>query len=621
MNAILAVAAREIHERTRLLAISGAFAVVPFLAAAMPVAKEDRAGAIAMIGAVLAIALGLGTAIVLGASMISGELASRRISFYFSRPLSETALWLGKSGAAILVSALAFLIVAVPSFLASATAWPVFADHDRMMVIALVLAAIVVIVIVSHMAASIIRSRSPLIALDFILLLATVGAIAMLMLRILSGGGFDVARTLLFSVVGAALLIIAVAPIHQLRRGRTDPRRSHMALSQAFWVPVGVVVILAAGYVAWLTSGGVASISSLADAASTRGGLALVNGHSKSRGDYMTSFLVDTRSGASTRLDGFWQEAASSRDGKVLAWLDVATVWQGRLKPVLHLKVARADGTLQKTRIAVPQWARLAVSEDGTRIAVQSKELLSVYDIATGQIRAALKSGPVSAFWFVSSDSVRMLASEGSRVGSARIIDFNFLTRQTFTRGTIDLGKERPWRPILRSEDGSRILVRSREHVVDGLAGIPVFSLPKRETSPLGGGAMLRDGRTVVTSKDERHNSHLHVYSRDGDALGKLELGTNRSGWVQAEIEGDRLLIVTWNSELPSIPRDRQVNVINLDTWTVEQTHPGLRGIGPTLLTDPLLPRFSADSVIVTADENHRPLLWDLATGGLAPLK
>ena len=62
------------------------------------------------------------------------------------------------------------------------------------------------------------------------------------------------ARRILIGVGVAASVILAVAPAWQLAHGRTDARRGHAALSRFVWVGLGAVLLVAAGYVAWVVS-------------------------------------------------------------------------------------------------------------------------------------------------------------------------------------------------------------------------------------------------------------------------------------------------------------------------------------------------------------------------------
>src|SRR5687768_5527131 len=120
----LIIAVRELRERARLFAICAALAVLPFLATLLPGARNDRADVIGAVSSFLALAMALGSAAAFGGSTVMRDMVERRLSFYFSRPISPSALWIGKAAASILSSYLCFAIIALPSALAIGKAWP-----------------------------------------------------------------------------------------------------------------------------------------------------------------------------------------------------------------------------------------------------------------------------------------------------------------------------------------------------------------------------------------------------------------------------------------------------------------------------------------------------------------
>src|ERR1700748_572845 len=99
----------------------------------------------------------------LGATVIGKELREGRLSFYFSRPLSGTALWFGKLLAAAILLILAFGIVALPVFLSGGHELAQWTGNPFVFPAA-VLGLAAVVFFVAHGLAT--TMRSPWVALD-----------------------------------------------------------------------------------------------------------------------------------------------------------------------------------------------------------------------------------------------------------------------------------------------------------------------------------------------------------------------------------------------------------------------------------------------------------------------
>src|SRR5687768_866187 len=165
----LIIAVRELRERARLFAICAALAVLPFLATLLPGARNDRDDVIGAVSSFLALAIALGSAAAFGGSTVMRDMAERRLSFYFSRPISPWALWTGKATASILSSLACFAIIAIPSAIAIRNAWPALWMLTSKQIVLMAVSGVVVLFFLFHILSSIIRSRSVLIAVDFVM--------------------------------------------------------------------------------------------------------------------------------------------------------------------------------------------------------------------------------------------------------------------------------------------------------------------------------------------------------------------------------------------------------------------------------------------------------------------
>jgi ABC-type transport system involved in multi-copper enzyme maturation permease subunit len=101
MKTFLAVARREVIEKKFILWVALVAATQPFMVPIVRGLAGDRARDVRESTALI-LGLGMATAVAagLGSSLFAGELAARRMGFYFSRPISSFTLWAGKLAAA-----------------------------------------------------------------------------------------------------------------------------------------------------------------------------------------------------------------------------------------------------------------------------------------------------------------------------------------------------------------------------------------------------------------------------------------------------------------------------------------------------------------------------------------
>ena len=182
MKGFVAVLEREISERRLLALVAFILGLVPLALPLVPgllpggfSAEDLRSGLAIGLTALLTVIL----ALFLGGTIITGDLAERRLGFYFARPLSGGAIWAGKLGAALALTLATAFLVALPTLaidglrpwglLANDLPQPRPAFPNRAFTatwfflawIALVLLA----VLAAHAASVMIRARSALLAL------------------------------------------------------------------------------------------------------------------------------------------------------------------------------------------------------------------------------------------------------------------------------------------------------------------------------------------------------------------------------------------------------------------------------------------------------------------------
>lgn len=593
------IALRELRERSRLFLICAALAVVPFFAAVLPAASADRSGVIAAVSSFLAMALALGTSIAFGASTIARDLVERRLSFYFSKPVSPASIWLGKAAAAILSSYACFAIIALPGALAAPRVWPMLWMMTKGQIVAIAAVGVVILFLLGHLLASVIRSRSPLIAVDFVLAVIAAGTVVLLARPLLARAAVELTGVI-GTIAGAAFLFLAaVAPIRQLSQGRTDIRRSHAALSRALWPPLFVVLALLGLYVLWVVSVKPSDLASVLYLEQPpRGERAYVFGTTRGRGDYHASFLLDAR-GSWRRVSAApWSQVAFSRDGRVAAWLEPVGLFRS------------VDGELHTdrgpTNIRARVFSELVLSDDGSRIAVADGRLVAVHDLRTGRLLASaggLEGGLQHAMFFVSNDLLRVIESNYRRAGMLRILELDMARKKLTVTGEarVDRGDA-----VIASPDGSRLLLRNSRKVVDGRTAATIAELPPGDKPA---GALLRDGRAVDVRFDNE-TARLRVIGGP-----EVVLPAGVASVVGELPDGMLLVSAAKHTGWSSAGKDRMLFVVDPNRGAILRTVHDVKGPQSRWwAADPRLVRFDA-ALLAGVDVDGKPVWLEPKSG------
>lgn len=585
------ITTREVREKGRLFVVAAALAIVPFLASLLPGARSNAALTIAMTGGFLAAVLGIGIATTLGASTIARDLAERRMSFYFTKPLGAPAIWFGKALASLFISLACAAIIVFPAFLASRRQWAMhwLGDVQPLLVLA---ATIVVAFFLAHLLSSVIRSRSPLLALDFLFLCGSLAALYLILHPLFLGGASELISRMLSAIVGATLITMVIAPVWQLANGRSDIRRSHAALMRFLWPAIGVVLLIAGGIVAWVVhvSPGEVVVSSLEQA--PRGPSVIVTGTAKGRLDYRSTFLIDRTTGRFTRIASpMWWGSHFSDDGRVAAWLQP----EGLLR-LRGLELHTSNGN---TGLMLSPSSELVLSSDGARVAITKSGLLIVHDVATRAILASgagLDGRARHQLFFVTPDLVRVYEHAHRHQAATPLRIFELDVRARTMRKTGELLVRAPRQPVSATRDGSRIFIRGANVIADGRTGATVAAIAGNVVHS----AMLNGGRLAVVTHDGTV-PQLRTFEPDGTPRHTVSFPNIRSIWIAAETEDGKLILAG---------HGKTMIVVDHATGVVEKTVSGVRGPMPRWSADPRLVRFAADQQLAGVDANGKLLYW-----------
>jgi hypothetical protein len=259
MRRFAAVALREVAERRSVLVAAAAAAVLPFLVPLLPsVPASDAGTARAVTALVLACAFGVGGAVLVGASVVGRELAERRLSFHFARPLPAPVIWGGKLVGGLALVLLAEAIVYLPASLASGR-FPGLIDRFDASAIAALLLLAVPLFLLAWVGSVAVRSRSPWLVVDFVLLAASAAAVFLLGRKLARFEAVPGPEAIL-TMVGVLLAALLVATLVQVAAGRTDLRRGHGAQSLALWAVLMAGLAAGAAWVERVVDPGVARL-------------------------------------------------------------------------------------------------------------------------------------------------------------------------------------------------------------------------------------------------------------------------------------------------------------------------------------------------------------------------
>ena len=264
-------------------------------------------------------------AVVMGSTMLARDAANGRLGFLFSRPLPWPAIWGGKW-----LAALVLVVEQRPSWPRS-RGWPptrsrrIGGHHGDSWIRAMLdgtgcgrslLVLVVLVVGLANFGATALRSRSPWLALDLVLLLAALWATRRYVapLWLLRHPRARTSGAPRWRSLPAGARPASSAASAQVAVGRTDLRRAHRALSLAFWAVVGLTLAAAAGYWHWVRSAGPGRRERARARPATPRAAGSTSRARRSRGGwYPYGFLIDTTTAAGSARPEPDEDAGESR--------------------------------------------------------------------------------------------------------------------------------------------------------------------------------------------------------------------------------------------------------------------------------------------------------------------
>lgn len=629
MRAMIRVATREVMERKLIFAACLMLGILSLAAPLLPdfrLTGGDPKATISFFAFAFTFMFGLSLSFMTGATIISRDLAERRMSFYFSKPISHWSIWGGKMLGAFLITVIGSLLAVLPAtmiggglfMLTNPKADPM--EKEAGWVVDLVVWTIILFFIaIGHFASIALRARSKWVALDIF------GASAITLILyyatkpLVTAGAMDVVKVMLITAVLALLLSLFVAGAIGIARGRTDIRVVHAATSIGFMSIMGPIALATLLYSAWVRSPDVADLKETwVDDYAPAGEWIYVVGSARGRGDYTAGFILNPVSGNALRLPP--QGSVSfSDDGKRAVWTEIVS-----LSPILaelHLAdLTQAEPVVKPLLISMkpPTGFGPVISPDGSRIALIDGETLSIYDASSSKSLASVPMKRAGRAWahssmaFHGNDIVRihlLLPDEQNRAQRVTLIYEYDLPSKKMTevakfigyRGIPNSTRDRMIANVFSDE---RMIAGAGDHVLMDRSGNVVRPLSFDGEKSESARWLMEDRIAVVTSKNA--TSRLHVLDANGTEISAFDLSTDsRRPYLGVQEDAQKLPFALRKG------RDFTLYEIDLASGAIREIAKGLR---PATQAMNRVPSRGIGSRIYR-DRNDGLFYVDLATG------
>lgn len=402
MRSTIRVIARELQEKKFVFFAALVAGTIPYLVLFRRTVTDDAVDAVA---AGIAVTFAIAVAFIMGASSISSDLAERRASFYFSRPLPALAIWGGKTIAAVLLSFVSAVIAMIPLTLSGrglVSLSSSFRTWTEPHIPALLLASIFFIIALGHAIAMAFRSRSRW-AIAELVGAAVLLAIFWFGLRpFVEALALDLVRRVLITACVLLLVSLFVAAAVGLSQGRVEMARVYRVQALTF---LGVSASLVIGFLLYVHMIRTGEIGDLEDvniaAVAANGSTVAVSGRVAFGADFHQTFLLDPETGYSLQIpNARLVPLELSPDGTRAVWAQVEL--DGMSPRIGRLAFADlASASVRETTIKGSAAGEHALSADGRLVAVASGQLVAVYDLELDKALVSARIPDLPHAWAV----------------------------------------------------------------------------------------------------------------------------------------------------------------------------------------------------------------------------
>jgi len=538
----MAIAFREFFERRMLFAAAALVSVFPLL---MPLVRgitgDPRAEAQELLSGILAIIVSVGLGILLGATLYhSGPI--HRLGFYFARPVSTVTLWSGKLiGAAMLISGTAILVL-VPgilwrgSYSGTATA---FVDLNTLSMFVTALFFVPLI----HLLTVLFRSRSWLLLIDIIGLVAAWLAMGLLQIRLSNMDAYlPISHATVFHgvVIVGGVFVSSLAAIHV---GRLERGVAHAAVTVTMAAFLSFGLACVAGYTVWVGNARPADMD-LVRIEDSAGSWIFLYG--RARGSW-PAFFYNLENGQYHKFDGVYDpNAVFAPDGsRAVRVMETSRHPREYQLSVWALNQKNTESVYTETFSQTP----LAfLSPSGEWLATISNGILTVRRIGhpeSEQVVRVRDKGQAIRGFFVDEENIRLyrFSANKRRTDSIDALAYSVETTSLTTLWSIPNARDWPRLDIDRA--GKRIVYLDEQsralQLLDGDTGeVLAELLPYAAPKSYPRGTLTADGSVVVAAAVEGSNQ-LIVFDREGTLQHTIPVDGNRGVSIGCEISTGEL--------------------------------------------------------------------------------
>lgn len=516
MNGFWSIVRRETAERRLLFLGALTLGLLPLAASLLPgQIGLDVAGNRIELAMLLGFVASGVTALVLGASVIVRDLAERRLSFYFARPLGSGTIWGGKMTAAAVLSLSTGILILLPAVLLDTRpeeGWP---PGSR---IPMVLLALLALLGLGHALSLLLRARSPWLVLDLAASFAVVALVLAAHAPLEQAGisAYQKADSLLVlgykALIAISILAFLAAGAVQVAVGRTDPRRSHKVFSLTLWSVLVATALLLFGASRWVMDVEPGDLEEISWAGGAKAGPWIVaGGPARHRTGFFPAFLLDTSSGRAVRIQVLPSDDRSdprypfrfSDDGRHAVWLETQP---GSAFQLMTLDLARPASRPLAAPIAFKAIPAMALSPDGSRLATIERDRLLVHGIPKGELLASVAFPFVShvGFAFQGLDRVQVHSFDRdarSRKTIHTLFELQVSKNPSVTSRELEVREVKAWW-LAFEKFAHRIDHERRELIIQGRDGLEKrVPLPGTKGFELGG--QPSENHLVISATDE----------------------------------------------------------------------------------------------------------------------
>ncbi|HEX2643000.1 MAG TPA: hypothetical protein VHU81_08405 [Thermoanaerobaculia bacterium] len=566
-----AVLLREIEERWQILLGSLFIGLAALIAPHMPngIDRNMQGDFALMLGGIVSCI----TAAILGPAVIGRELAERRLSFFFSRPLSGAAIWSGKLAGVILLAGLCGAVAALPGGLIHALRRdPVPSSFSLSAFLSWGL-LLILLLLCAHTVGILLRERSAWLLLDFVAFCVVLTGLFTVGSEARQAGAGEAFKQVWMPALILIALSLAGASAVQVIRGRTDLGRSRRVLSWTLWPLLLLVLLGMNGFSRWVLSPRLQDLLTIDQVmAAPAGGRVYVMGPVAGRPGYRPGFVLDARSGRFERIRqsarvGIPEPLVFSGEGRHLAF--VRSPVDGPGWELATLDLSRSGARPQSLNLLSRNGGSplLQLSRDGRLLAFLNQGRLVVRDLQGDRLVASAPVGDINevsylvALRFPDARHLRIVHSDvPARTGfNIRIQDLDLATGRLLPEKVLSSGGLF----FSASPDGRRILARTDDdrflalYDVDtqGMRSLAVTSMLAKSSRL----AFLPDGRPAVPILYQG-SVELWIHPADGSGRPERHVFPGSRGLIVGGQPSPGKLIVTTGPGLQTWLLDLQTD-------------------------------------------------------------